>query len=258
VFFEARDGTILRGLRSAFLETEPATFSPSTASIAAPADTNIDQRLEHMHMCIVVLDMSHGRKISTSAFPSSVSDTHLRRLIAEAHVARRRRSAKDRARSDARALLDEALAGPLPANVDLAEYFSRVCTLAQLSAGRIETLMSAIAAEGMTARRARPLSVALVEMIYFVVAGVPAGELVTLQVAIARNDHASLVMGLAARGAFAPVATVEASWALQRAIAIVNALGAEFQRGVCEERMVLGVTYRCGEPRAAGDKRASK
>lgn len=154
-------------------------------------------------------------------------------------------------------MLDEALAGPLPPTVDLNAYISRVCTLAQMSSPGIGTLMTAVAAEGMVARRARPLAVALVEMIHFVAADAPAGDGLTLQVAIVR-DGDCLVLGVAAYGQFVAVPRLEPSQALQRGCAIVRALGADFQRGVCEERMVLGITYPCPVRRVRrGDGHAS-
>ena len=203
-------------------------------------------------MCIVMGGMPDDRKSNDVEARRHGRGPRLRVLLGEARVARRRRPVRSYTQSRARVMLDEALVGPLPPVVDLDRYLSRICSLTQMAVPTVGTMMTAVAAEGMVARSARPLAVALVEMIYFLAADVPAGERLTLQVAIVR-DGDSLILGLAAYGPFIAVPSLEPSRALQRGWAIVRALGAEFQRGICKERMVLGVTYRCPGRRARPD-----
>ncbi len=195
-------------------------------------------------MCIATSAMSKQSKHYGSQVPYQSKTVVLRSLIDDAARARRYRCGTGENQDAARELLEEALEGPLPSIVDLGSYLTRVCTLVQLASPPVGTMMSAVGRERMSSRRARLLAVVLVEMIYFVAAGVPAGDHVTLQFAAEREDG-RLVLVLAARGFFSPVARAEGSRALSRAIAMVGAMGAEFVRGVEAERMVLGVLYEC-------------
>lgn len=195
-------------------------------------------------MCIVVGGMSKQSEHYGSQAPYQSKTVVLRRLIDDAAEARRYRCGTGEDQDAARELLEEALEGPLAGIVDLGAYLTRVCTLVQLATPPVGTMMSAVGRERMSSRRARLLAVVLVEMIYFVAAGVPAGDHVTLQFAAEREDG-RLVLVLAARGSFSPVARAEGSRALSRAIAMVGAMGAEFVRGVEAERMILGVLYEC-------------
>lgn len=145
-------------------------------------------------------------------------------------------------RRRAAVLVERMLCGPLPAQVDCAQFLQVLAGRHQMASAIIGTMMVSVERVMLNAVQARAIAVALTDLVHFVEAGAARGEQVGIYLAVAVDDD-RLIVGLGAEGEIGPVSSLTATSSLLRAGAIVRMLSGDFQRGIDNGRMVFGLTF---------------